>query len=312
MNDRPWLALVLSLPTENATVRMRAWRTLKASGAAVLRDGVYLLPNQSDSNSLYQSVAADVQASGGTAFILQTAGDEQANFPRFFDRKDDYTALLAELAPVQASFTADALPSLTKQLRKLRKNFAAITRIDFFPNEAQAQAQAALTSAELQLNRMLSPDEPHETAGDIQRLDLNQYQNRDWATRKRPWVDRLASAWLIRRFIDKHARILWLDSPADCPAGALGFDFDGARFTHTQGNVSFEVLVSSFALEQPALNRFGAVVHYLDAGGIEPNEAAGLEQILWGLRNSISDDDQLLAAASSVFDALLTAFTEKV
>jgi hypothetical protein len=312
MNEQPWLVLILSLPTENATVRMRAWRTLKASGAAVLRDGVYLLPCQSDSSALFEGVAEDVQSSGGTAFILHAADDEQANFPALFDRADDYSALVTELAQLQASFTADALPSLTKQLRKLRKNFAAITTIDFFSNQAQVQTQEALTNAELQLNRLLSPDEPHETTGNIQRLDVSQYQNQTWATRKRPWVDRLASAWLIRRFIDKNARILWLDSPAECPADALGFDFDGARFTHLEDKVSFEVLVASFALEQPALNRFGAVVHYLDAGGIEPNEANGLEQILWGLRNSISDDDQLLAAASSVFDALLTAFTEKV
>lgn len=312
MIDQRWLVLILSLPTENATVRMRAWRTLKASGAAVLRDGVYLLPNQSDCNALFESVATDVHASGGTAFILQVADDESARFPTLFDRKDDYVGLLAELTQLQSLFTADTLPSFTKQLRKLRKSVASIVSIDYFPNEVQAQAQAALTSAEVQLNRLLSPDEPHGIAGNISLLELSQYQNCTWATRKRPWVDRLASAWLIRRFIDKNAFILWLDSPDDCPADALGFDFDGATFSHIDNKVTFEVLIASFALEQPALIRFGAVVHYLDAGGIEPTEASGLEQILWGLRNSISDDNQLLAAASSVFDALLTAFTEKV
>lgn len=312
MNDQPWLILILSLPTENATVRMRAWRTLKASGAAVLRDGVYLLPDQSGFSSLFESVAADVQSSGGTAFVLQAADDKSAAFPALFDRTDDYAGLLADLAQLQALFTAEeALPSLIKQLRKLRKTFAATVSIDFFPNETQAQAQAALLSAELQLNRLLFPDEPHETAGNIQLLEQSQYQNRLWATRKRPWVDRLASAWLIRRYIDKSARILWLDSPADCPTDALGFDFDGATFSHIDSKVTFEVLVASFALEQPALIRFASVVHYLDVGGIQPAEASGLEQILWGLHNTINDDDQLLAAASSVFDALLTAFIEK-
>jgi hypothetical protein len=312
MTDRLWLVLILSLPTENATVRMRAWRTLKASGAAVLRDGVYLLPKHSDSSSLFESIAADVQSSGGTAFILQAADDESAKFPALFDRKDDYAELLAELAQLQSSFTVDALPGLTRQLRKLRKNFAAIASIDYFPNEVQAQAQTAFTSAELQLNRLLSPDEPRETIGNIKRLELGQYQNRTWATRKRPWVDRLASAWLIRRFIDKNPHILWLDSPDDCPADALGFDFDSATFSHVDSKVTFEVLVASFGLEQSALIRFASVVHYLDVGGVQPTEASGLEQILWGLRNTINDDDQLLAAASSVFDALLTAFTEKV
>jgi hypothetical protein len=92
----------------------------------------------------------------------------------------------------------------------------------------------------------------------------------------------------------------------------VGFDFDGANFSHVGGRVTFEVLLASFGLEQPALQRLGAVVHYLDAGGIQPAEAAGLEQILWGLRNSLLDDEQLLAAASGVFDALLAAFLERV
>lgn len=311
MNDQPWLLLILSLPTENATVRMRAWRALKAAGVAVLRDGVYLLPAHTSYSDLFEGVAQDVQSSGGTALILQVADDETANFPALFDRQADYAALLAELAQLQSSFTTEALPSLIKQVRKLRKTFSAIVGIDYFPNEVQAQTQAALLSAELQLNRLVSPDEPDEIAGNIQRLEPSLYQNRTWATRKRPWVDRLASAWLIRRFIDKNARILWLDSPADCPADALGFDFDGAAFTHLDSKVTFEVLMASFALEQPALSRFGALVHYLDVGGIPPTEASGLEQILWGLRNTINDDDQLLAAASSVFDALLTAFSEK-
>lgn len=311
MKDQPWLLLILSLPTENATVRMRAWRTLKASGAAVLRDGVYLLPAHSNYRDIFEGVAQDVQSSGGTALILQVAEDEAANFPALFDRQADYAALLAELAQLQALFATEALPSLIKQVRKLRKTFTALAGIDYFPNEVQAQTQAALLSAELQLNRLVSPDEPHAIAGNIQRLEQSLYQNRTWATRKRPWVDRLASAWLIRRFIDKSARILWLDSPADCPADALGFDFDGAAFTHLDSKVTFEVLMASFALEQPALIRFGALVHYLDVGGIPPTEASGLEQILWGLRNTINDDDQLLAAASSVFDALLTAFSEK-
>lgn len=126
-----------------------------------------------------------------------------------------------------------------------------------------------------------------------------------------PWVDRLACAWLIRRFIDPEARFVWLQAPKDCPADALGFDFDGASFTHLNGKVTFEVLLDSFRLDHPGLTRLGALVHFLDVGGIQPSEASGLEQILWGLRNSIHDDDQLIATANGVFDALLAAFTDK-
>lgn len=308
----PWITLVLSLPTESATVRMRAWRTLKAAGVAVLRDGVYLLPQRESCVQLFDAIREDVQACGGTAFILGVADDAEAKFPDLFDRKDDYAQLLDELAKLQATFAADSLPNSIKQLRKLRKNFSGIVAIDFFPGAALAHTEAALVAAEVQLNRLLSPNEPQAIAGDVERLDANKYRGRNWATRKRPWVDRLASAWLIRRFIDGSARFIWLESPADCPADALGFDFDGATFSHVGTKVTFEVLLASFGLEQPALQRLGAVIHFLDAGGIQPSEASGLEQILWGLRNTLTDDDQLLTAACGVFDALLTAFTDKV
>ncbi|HEY6528846.1 MAG TPA: chromate resistance protein ChrB domain-containing protein [Cellvibrionaceae bacterium] len=309
MNE--WIALVLSLPTENATVRMRAWRSLKAAGVAVLRDGVYLLPYREQCVQLFESTKEDVHASGGTAFILNVAGEEAAQFPALFNRTEEFAGLLAELSAVHASLSADSLPTAIKQLRKLRKTFAAIAGIDYFPGEAQVQVEAALVDTELLLSRLLSPDEPSAIDGHVEVLDLAHYQGRVWATRKRPWVDRLGSAWLIRTFIDANARIIWLESPDDCPADALGFDFDGAPFSHIGNKVTFEVLLTSFALPQPALQRFAALVHYLDVGGIQPSEARGLEQILWGLRNTITNDDHLLTTASGIFDALLTAFSEK-
>src|SRR5690606_10116625 len=131
---------------------------------------------------------------------------------------------------------------------------------------------------------------------------------RIWATRRRPWVDRLASAWLIRRFIDPQAQILWLDSPGDCPPDALGFDFDGATFSHVGGRVTFEVLAASFGLEQAAIARLGLLVHCLDVGGIQPPEAVGIESVLAGLRETLTQDDSLLTAASAVFDGLLANF----
>jgi hypothetical protein len=123
-------------------------------------------------------------------------------------------------------------------------------------------------------------------------------------------VDRLASAWLIRRFIDQQARLLWLDNPTDCPTDALGFDFDGARFSHVGSRVTFEVLAASFGLDQTAVARLGLLVHYLDVGGVRPPEAAGIESVLAGMRESLSNDDELLLAASSVFDGLLASFTK--
>lgn len=310
-----WLLLITSLPASGATPRMRIWRSLKASGAAVLRDGVYLLPQSPESQQLFDTVAQDIQVNQGSAQILTTETldntDEQDKFIRLFDRNGEYEDLVIYLSQLQQSSSIHTVADFMKQLRKLRKTFSAIAAIDFFPGDAKSSAESTLLQLENELNRRLSPNEPHNSKGDIPRLDIQQFQGRIWATRKRPWIDRLACAWLIRRFIDPQAQILWLESPSDCPAHALGFDFDGARFTHINDLVSFEVLLASFALDQAPLQRMAALVHYLDVGGSQPGEASGLEQILWGMRYSIADDHQLQANADIVFDALLSTFTNK-
>ena len=303
-----WLILVLSLPTENATVRMRAWRALRAAGAAVLRDGVYLLPARDDCRLTLEAIEGDVQAGGGSTHLMFADEPEGAEFAAMFDRSDDYATLLDEIREVSDALDADAALEVSKQARKLRKTFAALTAIDFFGGEAQKQADTALQELELAATRLLAPDEPHAVRSAIKRLRIEDFKQRVWATRRRPWVDRLACAWLIRRYIDRKARIVWLAKPKDCPAKAIGFDFDGATFSHVGARVTFEVMLASFGLEQPALRRIGEIVHYLDAGGVQPPEASGVESVLAGLRDAIDDDDQLVKAAGTVFDALLVSF----
>ncbi len=303
-----WLSLITSLPTENATARMRAWRALKASGAAVLRDGVYLMPEREACRNTLDAVAADILGAGGTVFVLRVEEPDGAAFVSLFDRREDYAVLLADISKAHAGLAAETAADTLKQARKLRKTFAGLAEIDFFPGEARRQAEAALQDLEQQAGWALSPDEPHAVASTIPQLPLGLYLGRTWATRCRPWVDRLASAWLIRRFIDPDAHLLWLASPADCPPDALGFDFDGATFSHVGVRVTFEVLLASFGLETPALQRLGALVHFLDVGGVQPPESVGIESALAGLRDTIGDDDQLLNFASTVFDGLLASF----
>lgn len=308
-----WLTLILSMPTENATARMRAWRALKSSGAAVLRDGVYLLPSSDRTRETLNAIAHAVQESSGTAYLADTGfpDDDSARLTALFDRSADYAELMKSIEPIQAALSPDTAMDALKRLRKLRKVYAQLSDIDFFPGEARRQADAALLELEEGANRALSPDEPHAVDGAIVRLLVDDYQGRTWATRARPWVDRLASAWLIRRHIDEDARILWLASPAECPDSALGFDFDGARFSHAGAKVTFENLVTAFGLQSKGMDRLGAIVHFLDVGGVQPPEAAGVEQVLAGLRATIADDDQLLALASGVFDGLLASFEEE-
>jgi len=305
-----WLSLVTSLPTENATLRQRVWRALKASGAAVLRDGVYLMPEREGCRTTLESLAADIRDGGGTAHLLRVKEPEDADFAALFDRSREFAALLAEVGRIGQALAAGPVQESLRQTRKLRKAFANLVEIDFFPGEAQSQTGRALCELERDCARTLSPDEPQPREGSIARLHPGDYRNRIWATRQRPWVDRLASGWLIRRFIDREARIVWLTSPADCPADAVGFDFDGATFSHTGGLVTFEVLAASFGLDQPAVTRLGLLVHFLDVGGVQPSEAAGIESVLAGMRASIADDEQLLLAASAIFDGLLASFSQ--
>jgi hypothetical protein len=133
------------------------------------------------------------------------------------------------------------------------------------------------------------------------------YRGRSWATRARPWADRLASAWLIKRRIDRRAKFLWLKRPSDCPKRAVGFDFDGAEFTHVGAKVTFEVLLASFALAGDS--GLHALIHYLDVGGVPVQEAAAFEAMLRGACTSIPDDDALLAESLKLFDYLYNYYS---
>ena len=309
MNE--WLSLITSLPTENSAVRMRTWRALKASGAAVLRDGVYLLPELGSNRAGFDALATDVVAGGGTALVMRVEPPEGADFEALFDRTEAYQALSMQLTQALTSLSADNAPEQLKRVRKWRKAFAGITAMDFFPDEAQVQVEQQLCELELACARAVSPDEPQAIDGDLAALRIGDFQGRVWVTRERPWADRLASAWLIRRFIDPEADIRWMAQPGERPAKALGFDFDGADFTHVGHRVTFEVLVASFELNHPGLPRLAALVHYIDVGGLQPAEAVGLEAVLAGLRGQLGDDDALLSAASVVFDGLLANFSSE-
>ena len=308
-SGRPaWLLFILTLQGQQPAVRMRVWRALKALGTVVLRDGVYVLPNRSGFLEPLQAQSAEISASGGNAQILEVeARDEmqEMEFRQLFDRTADYEKLMLEIRGARKGIgkTQDAV--LSSSLTRLLRDYETIAQQDFFPGAAREQARDALESLTAAANVVLSPDEPHAIVGRIRRLDPAKYQGRTWATRARPWADRLASAWLIKRFIDPRAKLLWLKSPKDCPKRAVGYDFDGAEFTHVGAKVTFQVLLASFGLESdPALERIGAVIHYLDAGGVSVPEAVGLEAMLRGAQRLIDDDDSLVNEAGKLFQFL--------
>jgi hypothetical protein len=306
--------LVLSLPTDNAAARMRAWRALKACGAAVLRDGVYALPDSEAHRAQLHGIADDVRANDGIARVLVQAAPDAAEPPiePLFDRAADFAALVADASQAVAAASPASATEALRSARRLRKVLDQLVAIDFFPGEAQRQAVQAVAEFEQQVARLDAPDEPRAVPAGVPRVaDAAAYRRRTWVTRARPWVDRLACAWLIRRFIDADARFLWLADPAKAPKRAIGFDFDGAAFTHVGARVSFETLLAAFGLETPALKRLGTLVHGLDAGGVMPPEAAGIERVLAGMRDAIADDDALMLAAAGVFEGLYQTFEKE-
>ncbi len=250
-----WHVLIVSLPTRLTTERMRVWRALKALGCGVLRDGVYLMPALAGARAAFAHQASEVVAAGGQAQVLSLDASDEAQaalFRALFDRAEEYAALKSAIDILRGEIKRGAATSLIRESTQLQKNFASLAAIDYFPGPAREQIQALLEEVSQQIAVKANPDEPHAATGKVKRLDRAQYQGRTWATRKNMWVDRMASAWLIARFIDADARFKWLAKPADCPKKALGFDFDGAAFTHVGSRVTFEVLLASFGLDEDA------------------------------------------------------------
>jgi len=300
--------LVLSLPTRNSTLRMRLWRSLKDSGCGVLRDGVYVLPASSDASALAR-IEADIRAHGGFALTgeLRTSNDIR----KLFDRGAEYGDLVQRVAAVRKSLPQLGARRGLTAIRRLERAMEKLSRIDFFAGSAKAQAMDAVASLKSAYRGHFAGGEPRSSQRGLRQLDRAKYQKRLWATRQSPWVDRLASAWLIKRFIDREARFVWLARPSECPKNAIGYDYDGADFTHVKNRVTFEVLAGSFGLEHdPALGAIGAAVHFLDVGGIPVHDAKVLEAMLKGAREKARSDDALLAEAMRVLDLLYNGLAQ--
>jgi hypothetical protein len=307
-----WLLLITNLPGHNPTLRMRIWRALKASGAGLLRDGAYLLPNGERSRELFEEQGAEIRAAGGLVQVLSLDSEspaQNAELVALFDRTEEYAEAIERLAALKKEVAKLTEPEARQRLASIAREVAAIVARDFFPGEPRKQMEGALADVEAALNARFAPDEPHAAHRKIRPRDRKDYRGRTWATRERLWIDRVASAWLIRRFIDPRAKFLWLRSVKDCPKRAVGFDFDGAEFTHVDSRVTFEVLLACFDLGQDAgLIRLGALVHHLDVGGIPIAEAPGLATIMAGARSLQPDDDALLQAMTPVLDSLYAGY----
>ena len=312
--DPYWILLVVSLPTDSATGRMRIWRALKSLGCAALRDGAYLLPCRPALEAALGQLADETIRQGGSAWLLQVTAkslDEEAAYRALFDRSEDYGQIAQGLSAARKTLAELTPQEITRLIRRLRKECEVISSVDYFPDETSVRTEALWQDFLASAATILSPGEPRAAGRAIGKLERHEYRGRTWATRRSLWVDRVASAWLIRRFIDPDARFLWLASPSDCPQDALGFDFDGAAFTHVGNRVTFETLLASFALDADVgLARLGAMVHGLDLGAGATPEGQGFEAILDGARQRCADDDQLLDEMSTVLESLHCYFKQ--
>lgn len=307
-----WLLLVTNLPGRNQTLRMRIWRALKAAGAGLLRDGVYVLPDTPDSQGVFEERAGEIRAVAGSVHILHfdaNSAEQQKALIALFDRTAGYQELIARLEAWRKKLPKLSELEARKTLAMITREAAATAATDLFPGKPQEQMHGTLTEAEAALNARFSPDEPRPAHRKIPRRQLKDFQGKTWTTREHMWIDRVCSAWLIRRFIDLKAKFVWLKDIKKKPKHALGFDFDGAEFTHVDSKVTFEVLLTSFGLDSDAgLARMGQLVHFLDVGGIPVAEAQGLAAIVAGARSLQPDDDRLLLSVTPALDSLYHTF----
>jgi hypothetical protein len=277
-----------------------------------LRDGVYLLPAEAPRAAALAETESEVKAAGGFAMTVELnikTAAQLEHVRKLFDRSREYGALVNRISAAKVSLQRLGKRKADTLVQRLRRAFEELVEIDFYPGHAQLQSKEAMSVLEREAQRLFSEGEPHPSKAKVRRLDPKKYRNRTWATRKNLWVDRLASIWLIRRFIDVNADFVWIDRPRDRPKGSIGFDFDGAQFTHVESRVTFEVLLTSFGLDNDeALASIGHAVHALDIGGIPVADAKGLETILRGIQAKARSDDKMALEAMKVFDLFYSAY----
>src|SRR3972149_5417428 len=217
-----WLAFVTTLPTEDPAARMRVLRTLESLGCAILRDGVFLLPDTPAARRGLGSLSDHIARINGSAHLLSVNSLDEAQAQQFlglFDRTHKYEDVIKTVESLRSAVGFSDPVSIMRLLNKHKRDFKIISTLDFFPSESRERAARALTEAEQAVHALMFPEAQKKSSA----LDTTGklYFQRVWATRKPLWADQLASAWLLRRFIDPEAKLLWLGHYQGGQAGAI-------------------------------------------------------------------------------------------
>ena len=315
-----WLLLVHAIPPKPDYLRVKVGRRLARVGAVPIKNSVYVLPRSDEAAEDFQWVLREVTAGGGECTICEATfiaglSDERVTGLFREARDADYAEIAAEASALRESLGAAVQVDPTRraqingEIARLRRRCGEVSAIDYFQAEGGPVAESAIRAAETALREATSGARTADAPS-----SRDEVRSRTWVTRRGIKVDRISSAWLIRRFIDPEARIRFVDPEGFRPeAGELRFDMFEAEYTHDGARCTFETLVHRFALDDPALTALGEIVHDIDFKErvFEREETAGVARLIDGLTLAHKADDDRLRDGSALFDALYSSFSAR-
>ena len=317
MTQPPLLLLLVGLPPTPSSLRVRIWRRLRSLGAVALKRSAYLLPDTPERYEDFQWLAQEIQREGGDATLMRVQQIENlgpADVLRLFHepRDADYRQLAARYRKVFQGLdrkSAAASARVHEELTRLAKDHQRLRDVDFFGAPGGAEVRRLEEAIAMRTRR---PESARRSEPPAPALDLGKLRGRRWVTRPRPHVDRIASAWLIKRFIDADAQFVFAP-PADFPADAIPFDAPGVELSHHGEDCTFETLVKRVRLRDRRLARLGEVVHEADLrdGKYAHEEARGIDVAIRALLAASADDHQVLAHGMALFEGLYATTPSK-
>jgi hypothetical protein len=315
---RRWLLFVHQVPPSPSNLRVRTWRRLQQMGAIAIKQAVYVLPDTPSTREDFEWLKAEVKGAGGDATVFAADGVDTWSDDELVEefrraRQQGYAALAAEIEQVlnridKARTRGGRSPAVRRLVEGFRERFAKLEQIDFFGSAGRDRATSFISDLEARIRNGPPAAGPSSKGG---ALDGRQFVGRLWATRPRPGVDRMSSAWLIRRFIDPRARFAFAPDRDSLPApDAVAFDMFGVDFSHRGDGCTFETLCADFAIAEPAVARIAAIVHDLDLkeSRYGAAEAPTVDTIIVGLQLATADDDELLERGITLFESLYRTF----
>lgn len=305
-----WLVFSYSLPSKSrSSPRVALWRRLRRFGAISVKTGLHILPAQDECIEAFQWLAQEVRQAGGEALVLYVEKFEGLSEQQIIElfrqaRQQEYLEIDTQAEELEKKISAKQpleVSEIKEAIAKLKKRYSEIVNLDFFACPDAGIVAARLTRIEQLVKK--------ENSTNLIAVKITEYQYKRWVTRPRPFVDRLACIWLIRKFIDSNAVIRYSLQPE---IDEIAFDMKEAEFGH-QGNLcSFETMILRFGLEQPAIKAIAEIVHELDLRDglyISP-EALGVETIIRGWLLANLTDIELESLGIKLFDGLYLAFSQ--